>query len=50
MESLRNRRRDLKTQKNNVDSQVMRMTNEEQQRQERVKKVDGVAVERRVEA
>lgn len=50
MESLRNRRRDLKTQKNNVDSQVMRMTNEEQQRQERVKKVDGVAVEWRVEA
>ena len=49
MESLRNRRRDLKTQ-NNVDSQVMRMTNEEQQRQERVKKVDGVAVEWRVEA
>ncbi|KAK8830920.1 hypothetical protein WA577_003620 [Blastocystis sp. JDR] len=41
VESLRNRRRDLKTQKNNVDSQVMRMTNEEQQRQERVKKVDG---------
>lgn len=50
MESLRNRRRDLKTQKNNVDSQVKRMTNEEQQRQERVKKVDGVAVEWRVEA
>ena len=50
MESLRTRRRDLKTQKNNVDSQVMRMTNEEQQRQERVKKVDGVAVEWRVEA
>ena len=50
MESLRNRRRDLKTQKTTVDSQVMRMTNEEQQRQERVKKVDGVAVEWRVEA
>lgn len=50
MESLRNRRRDLKTQKNNVDSQVMRMTNEEQQRQERVKKVDGVVARWRVEA
>ena len=50
MESLRNRRRDLNTQRNSVESQVKRMTNEEQQRQERVKKVDGVAVEWRVEA
>ena len=42
METLRSRRRDLLAQKNNMDLQVKRMTNEEQQRQERVKKVDVV--------
>ena len=50
METLRNRRREILQQKNNLDLQVKRMTNEEQQRQERVKKVDMVGVGWRVEA